>query len=316
MNICINVADLTPRHRSRLESALAGHPLVFLRTLADEGARAGALAKAEIVFGNVPAAALVAGPVLRWAQLDSAGFDSYLGVNAARSRPILITHLKNFFAMPVAESVLAGVLAFHRQLPLLLRAQPEKRWIKTAVEPTIGQLHGARVLILGAGAIGRKVAALLAPFDTTLRFFARRAPDAQVRTLGQLDAALPSTDLLINTLPQTPETVGLLSRSRLALLPASALVVNVGRGSAVDEDALVEALDGGRLGGAVLDVTAIEPLPATSRLWTHPKVILTQHTGGRFPGEVDAKIDRFLENFARFARGEELHDQIDAARGY
>jgi phosphoglycerate dehydrogenase-like enzyme len=108
----------------------------------------------------------------------------------------------------------------------------------------------------------------------------------------------------------------LLDAARLARLKATALLVNVGRGSTLDEAALLQALDAGRLGGAVLDVTAVEPLPADSPLWRHPKVVLLQHTGGRFPGELDAKVTRFLENFARFTRGEALPDAADLNRGY
>jgi phosphoglycerate dehydrogenase-like enzyme len=99
---------------------------------------------------------------------------------------------------------------------------------------------------------------------------------------------------------------------RMGLLPPTALLVNVGRGSAVDEDALLAALDRQRLAGAVLDVTAREPLPVESRLWTHPAVILTQHTGGRFPGEADAKIDVFIANFRRYLQGYPLENLVPA----
>jgi phosphoglycerate dehydrogenase-like enzyme len=181
---------------------------------------------------------------------------------------------------------------------------------------TIRQLHGARVIILGAGACGRRIAALLSPFGGEVRFFARSAREAVLKSTAALDAALPQADVVINTLPQTPETIGVVGRDRLARFRPTALFVNVGRGSALDEAALVEALNSGRLGGAVLDVTAIEPLPASSPLWKHPRVILTQHTGGRFPGETAAKVSRFLENFRRFSRGEPLWGTVDVARGY
>jgi glyoxylate/hydroxypyruvate reductase A len=157
---------------------------------------------------------------------------------------------------------------------------------------------------------------LLAAFECAVSGYARSSPQAQLHSLPELDAALPAADLIINTLPHTPETQGLLGRERLERFAPHALLVNVGRGSAVDEAALVEALNANRLGGAVLDVTAIEPLPESSPLWTHPRVILTQHTGGRFPREADAKIDVFLANYARFSRGETLGEAVDASRGY
>jgi phosphoglycerate dehydrogenase-like enzyme len=230
----------------------------------------------------------------------------------------LITNLQDFYGTAVAEATLAGILAFYRQLPRLLVAQHERRWIKQEIEgaAAIRQLHGARIIILGAGAIGRKIAALLQPFGGEIRFFARTATVATLRSRSDLDAALPLADVVINTLPHTPDTIGLLGRDRLARFHPAALVVNMGRGSALDETALVEVLDARRLGGAVLDVTSAEPLPPDNPLWTHPRILLTQHTGGRFPGETAAKVSRFLENFGRFSRGEPLAGMLDAARGY
>jgi glyoxylate/hydroxypyruvate reductase len=272
------------------------------------------------VFGNVPVAWLIAARNLRWVQLDSAGVDAYLKVNSARAggAPVAITNLQDFYGRAVGEAALAGILACYRQLPRLLVAQRDARWIKRELEDAaaIGQLHGARVVILGAGAIGRKIAALLRPFEGEVRLFARTAPDAALRNRAELDAALPDADVVINTLPHTPDTIGLINRERLARFKPTALFVNMGRGSVLDEPALVEALDAGRLGGAVLDVTSVEPLPADHPMWAHPRIILTQHTGGRFPGESAAKVSRFLENFARFGRGEPLLGALDPARGY
>ena len=197
-------------------------------------------------------------------------------------------------------------------------AQHEGRWIKKELEgaAAIGQLHGAQTIILGAGAIARNIAALLKPFGGETRFFARSSPTAVIRSREQLDAALPDVDVVINTLPHTTETIGLIDRARLARFRSTALFVNMGRGSVLNEDALLETLNAGRLGGAVLDVTSIEPLPPGHPFWTHPRIILTQHTGGRFPGETAAKVTRFLENFARFSRGESLVGTLDATRGY
>jgi phosphoglycerate dehydrogenase-like enzyme len=317
MKIYVAIAGLDSTLRARLAMALAGHEIVIGDTLASDELRRQAVAGAQVVFANVPPAWLRAAPRLRWVQLDSAGVDAYLGLNAGRAgAPVTLTNLRDFYGRAVAEAALAGILAHLRQLPRLLAAQRESRWIKTEVEPDIGRLHEASVIILGAGAIGRCLQTLLGAFECEVRFFARRAPKAALHTLAELDAALPEADLVINTLPHTPETTGLLDAARLARLKPSALLVNVGRGSALDENALLEALDAGRLAGAVLDVTAIEPLPVGSGLWRHPRVLLTQHTGGRFPGETAAKVGRFLENFARFARGEPLPTAVDLVRGY
>ncbi|MBK8856891.1 MAG: D-2-hydroxyacid dehydrogenase [Opitutaceae bacterium] len=317
MRIIVAVAGLVSAQKLRLSAALAGHEVGYVDVQAAPDQARAAVTEAEIIFGNVPAGWLAGATRLRWVQLDSAGVDAYLGLNAARpGAPVQLTNLSDFYGRAVAEVALASILAFYRQLPRLMAGQREGRWVKTEVEPGVGQLHGAPVLVLGTGAIGRRLMTLLRAFECEVRGFARRSADAQLHTLAELDAALPSAAVVINTLPHTPETQGLLGRERLARFAPSALLVNVGRGSAVDEAALVEALDAGRLGGAVLDVTQVEPLPAASPLWQHPRVILTQHTGGRFPRESEAKIDVFLGNFARFTRGEPLSGAVDPSRGY
>jgi phosphoglycerate dehydrogenase-like enzyme len=316
MNICVAVVGLGNSQRERLQSALAGHSVRLCAELSEEEKRA-AVAAADVVFGNVPAKWLDAATALRWVQLDSAGVDAYLGINAVtRAAPVVLTNLCGFFDRAVAEAVMAGVLAFYRQLPRLIVAQPQARWIKTDVEPDIRALDGQRVLVLGAGAIAQRLERLLDAFDARVQLFSRTARPGMLSTPAEVDAALGTIDLLINTLPHTPATIGFLNGARLAALKRGAVVVNAGRGSALDESALVELMDRGQIGGAVLDVTATEPLPPTSPLWRHPKVLLTQHTGGRFPGEIDRKLDVFLANLARFERGESLQCRVDTTRGY
>ena len=316
MNLCIAVPGLTVAQRSRLEAALAAHTLTFCAEFPEFEKRA-AVATAHVIFGNVPAAWLSAAAGLRWVQLESAGVDAYLGLNATpRAASVVLTNLAGFYDRAVAEAALAGILAFYRQLPRLLVAQPAARWIKSEVEPAIRALGGQRVLLLGAGGIARRLARVLAAFDAEVQFFSRTARIGALATPAELDTALATTDLLINTLPHTPATIGFLDHARLARLKRDAVVVNVGRGSTLDEAALLALLDAGHLGGAVLDVTAIEPLPVGSPLWRHPRVLLTQHTGGRFPGETDRKIDVFLANVTRFERGEPLHSGVDVTRGY
>ena len=316
MNLCIAVPGLTPTQRTRLKVALVGHTVTFCAEFSELKKRA-AITSGEIIFGNVPAAWLSAAAGLRWVQLESAGVDAYLAINAPpRAAPVQLTNLSGFFDRAVAEAALAGILALYRQLPRLLVAQPQARWIKPEVESSIRALAGQHVVLLGAGGIAQRIARLLGAFEARGCFFSRTVRPGSITTLTELNAAFRRADLLINTLPHTPATLGFLNRARLARLKRGAVVVNVGRGSTLDEMALVELLDSGHLGGAVLDVTAIEPLPAESPLWRHSKVLLLQHTGGRFPGEADQKIDVFLANFARFERGEPLKSCVEVTRGY
>ena len=316
MTICIAVVGLDAAQVRRLQTALPGHQLALIAGLSESGKRA-AIADADVLFGNVPAGWLDGAPRLQWIQLDSAGVDAYLNVKPAAGRPsVQLTNLSGFFDKAVAEAALAGILAFYRQLPRLLAAQPTARWVKPEVEPAIRALDGNRVLLLGAGTIARRIEHVLRAFDAQVRCYARRPRAGLLHTAEELRTALGETNLLINTLPHTPDTAGFVSRARLEQLKPGAVVVNVGRGSTLDETALVALLDQGHLDGAVLDVTAIEPLPPESPLWRHPKVILTQHTGGRFPGELDRKIDVFLENMGRFERGEPLSHVVVTGRGY
>ena len=316
MNICIAVPGLSSVQRQRLLTALSSYTVTLWADLPEAEKRA-TLAAAQIVFGNVPASWLAASADLRWVQLESAGVDAYLGINdPPRAVPAQLTHLSGFFDRAVAEATLAGILGLYRQLPRLLLAQPQSAWIKAEVEPGIRALDGQRVLLLGAGGIARRIARLLRAFDAEVQFFARTPGADSLTTPAELDLALGTTDLLINTLPHTSATIGFLNHARLARLKPDAVVCNVGRGSTLDESALVEHLESGHLGGAVLDVTAIEPLPVASPLWRHPKVLLTQHTGGRFPCESDRKIDVFLANLARYERGEALHGPVNSKRGY
>lgn len=177
-------------------------------------------------------------------------------------------------------------------------------------------LHGRRVIILGHGSIGRKLRRLIEAFDCRVLSYARTANDAELRTPAELDRALPHADIVACCLPDTPETRGFFGGTRLASLPPHAVFVNIGRGSLVDESALVEALLAHRIGGAVLDVTAQEPLPADHALWTCPNTLLMQHTGGGYDGELLDKARAFLANFAAFQNGEPLVNVVDLARGY
>lgn len=315
MKVFIGVAGLTAQYCDQLRHALAGHEVVF-NPPRNGSEPPASLSDSQVIFGNVPPAWLKRAEHLEWLQLDSAGFDGYLSVLADRHPPPRATNLRNFYGEAVAETLLSGLLAFYRQLPALFSAQSQRSWIKDAIEPHIDLLTGKRVIILGAGSIGLRLGELFQAFGCTVDYFARTSPIAKLHSLTQLDAALPSAHVVVNTLPQTKHTQRLLDEQRLDRFSERAVFVNGGRGSVVDESALIARLQSGKLRGAVLDVTLTEPLPKDHPFWSLSNVLLTQHTGGRFPGEIDEKISVFLENFSRFAQGQPLQDLIDPVRGY
>lgn len=262
---------------------------------------------ARIAFGNPPADWIAQTPELLWIQLESVGFGEYLDLPPGG--PVL-TNLAGFFADPVAESALAGILALNRGIDRLVVLRTAGEWSGDDLRPDLRLLRGAKVVLFGMGAINRRLAELLEPFGCTI---------SAIRSDWQpeeLDAALAGADIVACAAPATSGTADLLDARRLSLLGPHALVVNFGRGSLLDETALAQALSGGRLRGAVIDVTRDEPLPPAHPFWTVPNLILTQHTGGGTGDEIDRKIDVFLANLTRFRAGTPLHSVVDFDRGY
>jgi phosphoglycerate dehydrogenase-like enzyme len=275
-------------------------------------------AEALVVWGNRPAdLAAVAGrmPALRWVQTLAAGPDAVLA--AGFPDDVLVTSGVGLHDLPVTEHALALLLSLVRRLPTAAAAQAERRWDDRlgGLQPlhppgAVTTLLGARVLVWGFGSIGRRLAGVLAALGAGVRGVARSAGERDgfaVLAAGDVDAALPDTDVLVLLLPATPETDRALDARRLALLPPGALVVNVGRGQALDEAALVAALESGRLGGAALDVTAVEPLPADSPLWGAPRLVLTPHAAGGRPVGADELV---AANAAAFVAGRPLRNVV------
>lgn len=252
---------------------------------------------------------------LRWVQTLSAGPD--LVVRAGFALDVLVTGGVGLHDQPVSEHALALILALVRELPQAAAAQARHEWSRALGGPRplhpegrITTLLGARVVIWGFGSIGVTLAGLLAALGAEVTGVARSAGARggyPVVAEDALDDALAGADLLVMVLPSAPETEGALSAERLALLPAHALVVNVGRGSTVDEVALVGALESGRLAGAGLDVTGVEPLPADSPLWDAPNVLITPHAAGGRPVGSAALIE---DNVRRLLAGDPLRNVV------
>ncbi|UNX55068.1 phosphoglycerate dehydrogenase [Georgenia sp. TF02-10] len=276
-------------------------------------------AEALVVWGSARAdLAAVAGemPNLRWVQTLSAGPDSVLA--AGFPDDVVITAGAGLHSRTVTEHALALVLALVRRLPAAARAQGEHRWATElgGVQPlhpagAVTTLIDARVLVWGFGHIGQTLAPLLRDLGATVRGVARsagqRAGFDVVAETSIMDE-LPDTDVLVMILPATAETAHVLDAERLAALPDHAYVVNVGRGATVDEDALVRALTEGRIAGAALDVTAVEPLPAESPLWDAPNLILTPHAAGGRPVGADELISH---NVAALLNGSPLRGVVE-----
>ncbi|MFD2787490.1 D-2-hydroxyacid dehydrogenase [Hymenobacter rubripertinctus] len=304
-------AAFAPDVRTHLLAGLpVGVQTVFRTDLPPAGQQA-ALHRADWLLGNPPADWLYPlPPQLKFWQIDSAGIAQYQHV-----RPTFpVANMGDFFAWPCAETMVAGLLAVLRHLPELAVWQTQKHWVGENFRNQLGLLRGKRVLILGRGTIGQAVAQQLSGFGCPVQFLARTDPQAQLHTPADVLAALPTTDIVVNCLPGS--ATGFFSAELLAALPPHALYASVGRGATTDEAALIAALQAGRLAGAVLDVTQQEPLPPASPLWTLPRVLLTQHSGGGQPGEEAGKVALFLRNLRHYQLGEPLENEVVLARGY
>jgi phosphoglycerate dehydrogenase-like enzyme len=241
-------------------------------------------------------------PRLRLVQLLSAGAERFAG---RLPEGVLLCNARGAHTPSTAEWAVAATLAAQRGIPFFVREYDAGRWSFT----THHTLVGARVLVVGAGDIGREIGRMLAGFDVDLTYVARTAREG-VRATADLPALLPDADVVIVIVPVTPETTGMVDAGFLAAMPDGALLVNAARGVIVDTDALVAELSRGRL-RAALDVTDPEPLPPGHPLWTVPGLLLTPHVAGAVPETNARAAAAVTEQLARILAGEELENVVD-----
>ena len=229
-----------------------------------------------------------------------------------------------------AEWTLTAILAMLKYLPLYLDIQSSALWKRRfeagahyakitgdtrPMHPDVMQeeLTGKTVLLVGYGAIGKEIERMLAPFDVKMLRVARTArPAPPVHAVAELDRLLPQAEIVVLILPANPQSTGLIGRPQLALLRQGALLVNAARGPVVDTDALVEALQSGRI-RAALDVTDPEPLPAGHPLWSCPNLLLTPHIGGSTPQFTPRSLRVVADELRRYMNGEPLKNVVQAA---
>lgn len=244
-------------------------------------------------------------PRLRFVQSLSAGVEGILA--AGFREDVVIANGAGLHSATVTEHTVALLLTLVRRIPEALEAQERHEWSEELgglqplhPEGRITTLIGANVLIWGFGQIGQTLAPILQGLGANVRGAARSAGErAGFEVIAESDvrSVLPTTDVLVNILPATDATRGAVDADLLAVLPDHALFVNVGRGTTVDQTALREALEAGTLGGAALDVTDPEPLPADDPLWDAPRLVITSHAAGGRPVGADERIARNLQAF-------------------
>lgn len=280
-----------------------------------EAAYDDALQTAQIVLGRPPVEDLPRAGGLRWLQLASAGANPYVG---RISGAIFLTTANGVYGVPVSEHAFSLMLALARSIQTYVRSQAEGQWER---DGTFLELFGSTCGVLGLGDIGLAVAQRARGFG--MRVFAtRRHPDQEPDEIDKLygpdglERMLSECDFVVNCLPATEATRGVLDTQMLRAMKRGSVLVNIGRGSTIDESALVEALEDGHLAGAGLDVFEEEPLPADSPLWRMPNVIITPHIGGVSPRGDDRIAGLFLDNLRRYVGGAPLKNVVDHELGY
>jgi phosphoglycerate dehydrogenase-like enzyme len=327
---------LAARYRTRdLERIREAAPGARLVTLSVEGLSDGPLDDVEVLLrgwlaGDAFDRLLARAPRLTWVHSASAGVERAL-TPSARARGIVITNARGVFSRPIAEYVAMMILAISRRLPQLLELQRERTW-----QPLEGvELRDVTVGIVGLGSIGRAVGALATAFGCRLIATRRRSgagsdnvsPDPDETDLGRLTLdrvlgpeglpeLLAESDFVVLAAPLTPDTEGMIDDAALAAMKPGSWLINVARGRLIDERALLRALRDGRIGGAVLDTFAEEPLAESSPFYDLPNVIVTPHTSWSSGRVLDRSVGLFCENLRRFAAGEPLLNVVDPEAGY
>ena len=281
-----------------------------------------AAADAEIVFGLITRPVFLAAPRLKWFHFVGIGFDPVARqIPEFRTGDMVMTNARETHIVPMADHVFAAILAHAHRIPELLEDQRKHQWNTKHYVRRIIELAGTKMGVLAMGDIGRAVATRAAAFGIEVYAvdILPMAPPpgvCAVWPVERLDQMLAMVDWLVVTAPRTQATTGMLNRQRLALLKEGAFVVVVSRGGIVDEEALAEGLYAGRIGGAALDATEVEPLPPDSPLWDAPNMLISPHTSAESVQLIERRKAIFKENLRRYLAGAALLNVCDLEKGY
>jgi phosphoglycerate dehydrogenase-like enzyme len=304
--------------REQLQDRLKGITVIFHESSDTSRIDPAFAQDTAIIFGNPPPDFLSACPKLKWVQLQSAGTDGF--VSGELGEHVLLSSATSAYGHGVSEHMLALTCTLCKKLHLYRDEQNRGLWQPRGM---VKSIQGAVVLVIGMGDIGNEYARrmkALGAYIIGIRRTSHAKPDYVDEMLlsDKLDESLPRADIVALILPGVKTTAGIISRERIAKMKPGAIIINAGRGSALDTEALCDALESGHLGGAGLDVTHPEPLPPEHRLWKLENALITPHVaGGRYMNETYHYIMKLnLENASRFMNGETLQSLIDMKTGY
>ena len=309
MNIYI-ACELKKLEKKIIKDNLKKHKLYFsnlkFKEIADNN-----FLKCEIVFGNIPSNWIQQSSKIKWLQLESSGFGEYSNVKKNfLNEDVIITNLKNFFACQVAQTTLAGIFSFYRGLDTFTLLKKEKKWIGDPMRAKLEILNNKNVLFFGKGSINKEISKYLKVFDCQYSFVDSKSKK------NFFIKKLKKAEIVICALPGIAKTKKLFNKRMISYLSKKTILVNVGRGNLIDEKYLIKKLKSNFLKGAILDVTAEEPLRKNNPLWSCPNLILTQHTGGGYKDEMVDKINFFLDNLQKYLKKSKVLNRINPSKGY
>ena len=311
---------LTPSAEELLVRSTGSHKLLLAEKpehVLDTGTLDPRLLEADIVFGQPDPGGIIQSESLRWLHLSSAGYARYDTDEirgALKKRSAMMTNSSSVFDEPCAEHLMAWLLADARQLfPSYQNQRGPHGWPQNELREKTRLLADETVFIVGYGAIGRRLAELLAPYKVRVVGY-RRTPqpgdDRHIIRPAELAGTLAEADHVVNILPDSNQTRNFFNAERFAQIKAGARYYTIGRGTTTDQEALADSLKSGRLLAAYLDVTDPEPLPPEHPLWSISNCYITPHTGGGHFNEADRIVSHFVENLRRYEQNHDLLNRV------
>ena len=290
------------------------------KVLTGEDAKA-AIGECEIIFGHASPELLASAKKLKWLHAQSAGVDFYMRQGSGLADSVILTNSAGMHGISISEHMLAMTLMLMRRLHSYVHLQKKHEWKYLG---SVKSIYNSTITVVGLGGIGGHYARRCKALGATIRGVVRTPRDDlpeyadEIFTIDQLDKAIKNADVVALTLPETHETTNLFTKERMLNMKKGSIIINIGRGTAIDQNALIELLESGHLGGAGLDVTNPEPLPPDSKLWDLPNVVLTPHVSGgaTLALTADMIVDRFIKYLEDYINGRPFERVVDKKAGY
>lgn len=278
------------------------------------------LKRADIILGNLrDPAQLSHCENLKWIQLNNAGTEGYCAPKIV-PEGALLANATGAYGLAISEHMIGCLFELRKKLHLYYQNQLSHSWRQ---EGHVSVIEGSTVLVIGLGDIGAAFGKKMKAFGCRVIGVKRRLGEKPewldgLYGMKELDSLLTAADVIAMSLPGNPSTYHVLNRERISLLKGNAIVLNVGRGTAIDTDALSDALYAGKIAGAALDVTDPEPLPEDHPLWDAPNAVITPHISGGFslPETLEQIVGLFAQNLKRYGNGEQIENLVDLKTGY